>query len=163
LYFYHSFNQELIMLVSHNTFFHKLGGSDRLTLEASKPLHDAYAKATPEQQKDLFSRAVFNYTLGNMGFDETDAKGIKTVEGIIAKTRTARTKEQERIVNGASAKARYHLVSRGKPIAGKTTGKKIHFTVEQRHAVDNALASFEAETLAEQVKMLRAYLATLEV
>jgi len=153
------------MLVSHNTFFHKLGGSDRLTLEASKPLHDAYAKATPEQQKDLFSRAVFNYTLGNMGFDETDAKGIKTVEGIIAKTRTARTKEQERIVNGASAKARYHLVTRGKPVPAKkpTQSGKVHFTVEQRHAVDNALASFEAETLAEQVKMLKAYLATLEV
>ena len=152
------------MLVSHNTFFHKLGGSDRLTLEASKPLHDAYAKATPEQQKDLFSRAVFNYTLGNMGFDETDTKGIKTVEGIIAKTRTARTKAQELIVNRAGQKARYHLVTRGKPVpAKKPNSAKVHFTVEQRSAVDNALASFEAETLAEQVKMLRAYLATLEV
>ena len=151
------------MLVSHNTFFFNLGSSDRLTLEASKPLHDAYAKGTPEQQRDLFARAVFNYTLGHMGFAETDAKGIKAVTLIIAKTRSERTKEQERIVNGANAKARYHLVSRGKPIAGKTTGKKMHFTIEQRHAVDNALASFEAETLAEQVKMLRAYLATLEV
>ena len=151
------------MLVSHNTFFFNLGSSDRLTLEASKPLHDAYAKGTPEQQRDLFARAVFNYTLGHMGFAETDAKGIKAVTLIIAKTRSERTKEQERIVNGANAKARYHLVSRGKPIAGKTSGKKMHFTIEQRHAVDNALASFEAETLAEQVKMLRAYLATLEV
>jgi hypothetical protein len=155
---------ENAMLVSHNTFFFNLGSSDRLTLEASKPLHDAYAKGTPEQQRDLFARAVFNYTLGHMGFAETDAKGIKTVEGIIAKTRTARTKEQERIVNSAGQKARYHLVNRGKPMpAKKASSGKVHFTVEQRHAVDNALASFEAETLAEQVKMLRAYLATLEV
>lgn len=152
------------MQVSHNTFFHKLGGSDRLTLEASKPLHDAYTKATPEQQKDLFSRAVFNYTLGNMGYDEDDAKGIKAVTLILAKTRAERTKEQERIVNASNAKVRYHLVTRGKPVpAKKASSTKVHFTVEQRHAVDNALASFEAETLAEQVKMLRTYLATLEV
>jgi hypothetical protein len=150
-------------LVSHNQFFFNLGSSDRMTLDASKPLHDVYVKATPEQQKDLFSRAVFNYTLGNMKFEHDDVKGIKAVTLILAKSRSERTKEQERIVNGANAKARYHLVSRGKPIAGKTSGKKIHFTVEQRHAVDNALAAFEAETLAEQVKMLRAYLATLEV
>jgi hypothetical protein len=150
-------------LVSHNQFFFNLGSSDRMTLDASKPLHDVYVKATPEQQKDLFSRAVFNYTLGNMKFEHDDVKGIKAVTLILAKSRSERTKEQERIVNGANAKARYHLVSRGKPIAGKTSGKKVHFTVEQRHAVDNALAAFEAETLAEQVKMLRAYLATLEV
>jgi hypothetical protein len=150
-------------LVPHNQFFFNLGNADRMTLDASKPLHDAYVKATPEQQKDLFSRAVFHYTLGNMKFEHDDVKGIKAVTLILAKTRSERTKDQERIVNGANAKARYHLVSRGKPIAGKTTGKKMHFTVEQRSAVDNALASFEAETLAEQVKMLRAYLATLEV
>jgi hypothetical protein len=150
-------------LVSHNQFFFNLGSSDRMTLEASKPLHTAYTNATPEQQKDLFSRAVFNYTLGQMGYAENDAKGIKAVTLIIAKTRSERTKEQERIVNGASAKARYHLVNRGKPMPAKKSSGKQHFTVEQRHAVDNALASFEAETLAEQVKMLRAYLATLEV
>jgi hypothetical protein len=148
--------------VSHNQFFFNIGNQDYLTLEASKSLADAYAKATPEQQRDLFSRAVFHYTLGNMKFKHDDAKGIKAVTLIIAKTRTARTKDQERIVNGANAKARYHLVTRGKPVAGKTS-KKMHFTVEQRSAVDNALASFEAETLAEQVKMLRAYLNTLEV
>jgi hypothetical protein len=150
-------------LVSHNQFFFNLGSSDRMTLEASKPLHTAYTNATPEQQKDLFSRAVFNYTLGQMGYAENDAKGIKAVTLIIAKTRSERTKEQERIVNGASAKARYHLVNRGKPMPAKKPSGKQHFTVEQRHAVDNALAAFEAETLAEQVKMLRAYLATLEV
>jgi hypothetical protein len=150
-------------LVSHNQFFFNLGSSDRMTLEASKPLHTAYTNATPEQQKDLFSRAVFNYTLGHMGYEHDDAKGIKAVTLIIAKTRSERTKEQERIVNGASAKARYHLVSRGKPVPAKKSSQKIHFTVEQRSAVDNALAAFEAETLAEQVKMLRAYLATLEV
>ena len=150
-------------LVPHNQFFFNLGNADRMTLDASKPLHDVYVKATPEQQKDLFSRAVFHYTLGNMKFKYDDVKGIKAVTLILAKTRSERTKDQERIVNGANAKARYHLVSRGKPIAGKTSGKKVHFTIEQRHAVDNALASFEAETLAEQVKMLRAYLATLEV
>lgn len=149
-------------LVPHNQFFFNLGNADRMTLDASKPLHDVYVKATPEQQKDLFSRAVFHYTLGNMKFEHDDAKGIKAVTLIIAKTRSERTKDQERIVNGASAKARYHLVTRGKPVVGKTS-KKVHFTVEQRHAVDNALASFQAETLAEQVKMLRAYLNTLEV
>ena len=152
------------VIVSHNQFFFNIGNQDYLTLEASKPLADAYAKATPEQQRDLFTRAVFNYTLGAMGFKADDAKAIQTVEGIIAKTRTARTKAQERIVNGANAKARYHLVTRGKPVpANKPNSKKVHYTTEQRSAIDNALASFEAETLAEQVKLLRAYLATLEV
>jgi len=152
------------MQVSHNQFFFNIGNQDYLTLEASKPLHDAYTKATPEQQRDLFARAVFNYTLGAMGFKADDAKGIKAVTLIIAKTRSERTKAQELIVNRAGQKARYHLVNRGKPVpAKKPNSGKVHFTVEQRSAVDNALAAFEAETLAEQVKMLRAYLATLEV
>jgi len=152
------------VIVSHTQFFFNVGNQDYLTLESSKPFHDAYAKATPEQQRDLFARAVFNYTLGAMGFKADDANSIKTVTAIIAKTRTARTKAQELIVNRAGQKARYHLVTRGKPVpAKKPNSTKVLFTVEQRHAVDNALAAFEAETLAEQVKMLRAYLATLEV
>ena len=48
-------------IVSHNDFFFNLGACDRMTLIASKPLHDAYVKATPEQRRDLRQRAVLHH------------------------------------------------------------------------------------------------------
>lgn len=105
--------------VSHNQFFFLLGQADRTTLEASKPLHDAYVKATPEQQADLKHRAVVQYVMGKLDITQAEA------EKIVAKTRAQRSKAHEQAVNAASKKASYHLITRGKEVksAPKSHGK----------------------------------------
>lgn len=131
--------------VSHNQFFLLLGKADSTSLEASKPLHDAYINATPEQQKDLRHRAVVNYVMGKMNIAQSEA------EKIVAKTRVKRTREQEKVVNAAGQKARYHLITRGKdkkPTPVKASGKA-EFTRAQLNAAKQFLKLFKSATEAK--------------
>lgn len=134
--------------VSHNQFFFLLGQADRTSLEASKPLHDAYVKATPEQQTDLRHRAIVNYVMGKLNITQAEA------EKIVAKTRVKRTNEQEKAVNAASKKAAYHLVNRGKdskPAPAKSHGK---VAVAKRDVSDLQDFIIERELTREQIKAL---------
>ena len=134
--------------VSHNQFFFLLGQADRTSLEASKPLHDAYVKATPEQQKDLRHRAIVNYVMGKLKLTQAE------VEKIVAKTRAQRTKDHERAVNAASKKADYHLVTRGKdkkPAPVKSHGK---VAVAKRDVSDLQDFIIERQLTREQLKAL---------
>lgn len=133
--------------VSHNEFFFLLGKADYTALKASKPLHDAYMAATPEQQADLKHRAVVQYVMGKLGITQAEA------EKIVAKTRTKRTKEQEKVVNAASKKASYHLVTRGKDSkpAPKSHGK---VAVGKKDVSDLQDFIIERELTREQVKAL---------
>lgn len=136
--------------VSHNQFFFLLGNADSTSLEASKPLHDAYINATPEQQKDLRHRAVVNYVMGKMNITQSEA------EKIVAKTRVQRTKVQEKAVNAASQKARYHLVTRGKdkkPTPAKSSGKA-EFTRAQLSAAKQFVKLFGSVTEAKKALAL---------
>lgn len=132
--------------VSHNQFFLLLGKADSTSLEASKPLHEAYINATPEQQKDLRHRAVVNYVMGKMGIAQSEA------EKIVAKTRVKRTREQEKVVNAAGQKARYHLITRGKdkkkPTPVKASGKA-EFTRAQLSAAKQFIKLFASVTEAK--------------
>lgn len=133
--------------VSHNQFFFLLGQADRTSLEASKPLHDAYVKATPEQQADLKHRAVVQYVMGKLDITQAEA------EKIVAKTRTQRTKLHEQAVNAASKKASYHLITRGKDSkpAPKSHGK---VAVGRKDVSDLQDFIIERELTREQVKAL---------
>ena len=84
---------------------------------------------------------------------------LKQAIDAFGKKRTERTRNEELAVNAGKAKFRYHI-SRPE----KSDGKKpaVKFTPAQRQACDNALASFPATKLADQIKMLRAYLTSLE-
>lgn len=132
--------------VSHNQFFLLLGKADSTSLEASKPLHEAYINATPEQQKDLRHRAVVNYVMGKMGIAQSEA------EKIVAKTRVKRTREQEKVVNAAGQKARYHLITRGKDKkpAPATSKGKAEFTRAQLNAAKQFVKLFGSVSEAKQ-------------
>jgi hypothetical protein len=155
----HSQLKEIIMTkstlinVTYSQFAEGVGRTDRMTLEASLAWHKAYVKLDKESQSAWRDDFVLNYVVGKL--DTT----MKQAEIIYAQTRVERTAEHEKAVNAGCAKFRHHI-SRPE----KSDGKKVvvKFTREQVSACDNALAAFEAETLAEQIKMLRAYLATLE-
>jgi len=81
-----------------------LGNADRLTLEASMPFHKAYHKADAEGQAAMQSDFVTSYVQGNR--KTTPEKAAK----IVALKRVERSAEDEKAVNAASAKFRYHIV-----------------------------------------------------
>jgi hypothetical protein len=116
-------------IVSHNQFFHNLGSVDRLTLEASLPLHRAYVKATPEQRTDLFKRAVLNYVMGKLKITQSQA------EKIMEQTRSQRSVEHERAVNAAGNKARNHLVRDFKPEQARTEPKVVKVNASKVKAI----------------------------
>lgn len=139
-----------VKTVSHNEFFFLLGQADRTSLEASKSLHDAYVKATPEQQADLKHRAVVQYVMGKLDITQAEA------EKIVAKTRAKRTKAQEKVVNAASKKASYHLITRGKDSNDDKPAPKSHGKVAVGRKDVEALQDFiiERELTREQIKAL---------
>jgi hypothetical protein len=155
----HSQLKEIIMTkanainVTYQQFAEGIGRTDRMTLEASLAWHKAYVKLDKASQSSWRDEFVLNYIVGKLDIT------MKQAEIIYAQTRAERKADDEKAVNAGGAKFRHHI-SRPE----KSDGKKVvvKFTREQTRACDEALAAFEAETLAEQIKMLRAYLATLE-
>jgi hypothetical protein len=116
-------------IVSHNQFFFNLGSVDRLTLEASLPLHKAYVAGTPAQRTDLRQRAVLHYVMGKL--DITQAKA----ERILEQTRSQRSAEHEKAVNAASKKAAHHLVRGFKDQQAKTEPKVIKVNASKVKAI----------------------------
>jgi hypothetical protein len=139
--------------VTYQQFAKGVGATDRITLEASLCWHKEYLTLDAEKQSDWRYDFVLNYVIGRMDCSQ------KQAEIICNKTRTERTASQEKAVNCGSKKFAEHI-SRTVSRSGKKVDVK--FTREQVQACDNALASFKADKLSEQIKMLRAYLASLE-
>lgn len=81
-----------------------LGATERLTLAASMPFHKAYHKADAEGQAAMQSDFVTSYVRGNLNI--TPEKAAK----IVALKRVERSAEDEKAVNAAGAKFRYHIV-----------------------------------------------------
>lgn len=134
-------------IVSHNQFFHNLGSVDRLTLDASLPLHKAYVAATPEQRTDLFKRAVLNYVMGKLKITQSQA------EKIMEQTRSQRSAEHERAVNAGGNKARNHLVRDFKPEHARTETKVVKVNASKVKAI---IALADGLTKAEFDALLKA-------
>jgi len=139
--------------VTYSQFAEGVGRTDRMTLEASLAWHKAYVKLDKESQSAWRDDFVLNYVIGKLDTTMTQAKIIYD------QTRVERTADHEKAVNAGGAKFRHHI-SRPE----KSDGKKVQvkFTREQTRACDDALASFPADDLTAQIRMLRAYLASLE-
>jgi hypothetical protein len=142
-----------VITVTYQQFAEGVGRTDRMTLEASLAWHKEYVKLDAEKQSEWKYDFVLNYVIGRMDCSR------KQAEIICNKTRTERTANQEKAVNSGSKRFAEHI-SRTTSRSGKKVDVK--FTREQVQACDNALASFKADKLSEQIKMLRAYLTSLE-
>ena len=142
-----------VITVTYQQFAEGVGRTDRMTLEASLAWHKEYLTLDAEKQSDWRYDFVLNYVIGRMDCSR------KQAEIICDKTRTERTANQEKAVNCGSKRFAEHI-SRTTSRSGKKVDVK--FTREQVQACDNALASFKADKLSEQIKMLRAYLTSLE-
>ena len=146
------------VVVTYQQFARGVGATDRITLEASLAWHKEYVKLDKEKQSEWKYDFVLNYVIGRLSTDEKEFT-YKQAEIICNKTREKRTANEELAVNAGGKKFAFHI-SRPE----KSDGKKpaVKFTPAQRQACDNALASFPATKLADQIKMLRAYLTSLE-
>ena len=90
-----------------------LGATDRLTLEASTPFHKAYHKADAEGQAAMKLEFVISYVQGNLNI--TPEKAAK----IVALKRVERNATDEKAVNAAGQKFRYHLVRKAESARGE--------------------------------------------
>lgn len=136
-------------LVSHNQFFFNLGSVDRLTLEASLPLHKAYVAGTPAQRTDLRQRAVLHYVMGKLSITQVQA------EKILEQSRSQRSAEHERVVNAASKKAAHHLVRDFKPEQAKTEPKVVKVNASKVKAIielADGLTKAEFDALLKAVR-----------
>ena len=94
--------------ISFNQFAFNVGKLRKSTREASLPLHQAYVKATPEQQADLRERWILNHLNG---------QGLNGGE-ILPTPRTKRTKAQQQAYDCARQDFAYHIVRKAKkPVA----------------------------------------------
>jgi hypothetical protein len=113
-----------------------LGNTDRLTLEASMPFHKAYVKADGESQAAMKLEFVIGYVQGNLKV--TAEKAAK----IVALKRVERKAGDEKAVNAAAAKFRYH-VSRDESSSSK-----------EQDLLANALRAFGKLNAAQKRKFL---------
>ena len=142
--------------ITFDTFAFNVGEQARRTREASKPLHDAYRKGTPEQQADLQRRWLINYLMGNLQVTAKRAETIVSQGTGKGSTHYAEVKAARRSFN-------YHIV-RETNVSQPVQAKHTHNRVSAKHkALAMAfLGEFEGETLAEQIKAAVALLNSLK-
>ena len=133
--------------ITATQFFFNLGNNDRLTLEASKPFHDAWLAATPEQRKQLRSDCMAHYIMGKTKCDRTAA------DRILSQTRTKRSREGQLAYRSANEKFTYH-VSRDNKKVKPAPVQSFRISREARDAGNAFLAMFDNVEAA--VKALRA-------
>ena len=109
-------------LISFNDFAFNVGKLRKSTREASLPLHQAYVKATPEQQADLRERWILNHLNG---------QGLNGGE-ILPMSRTKRTKAQQQAYDCARQDFAYHVVRKTKPAAAAAPAKSMRISKHLR-------------------------------
>ena len=85
-------------------FAHDLGAHHRITLDVSLVWHNQYTNADDVTRTALRHEFVVNFVRGASGLSHDAAVAL------VALKRTERSAEDEKIVNAAGQKFRYHLV-----------------------------------------------------
>ena len=132
--------------ISFNQFAFNLGKLRKSTREASLPLHQAYVKATPEQQADLRERWILNHL---------DGQGLNGGE-ILPMPRTKRTKAQQQAYDCARQDFAYHVVRKvKKPAAAAPAPAKRERISKHLRELAQALIDAAGDK-ATALKVLRA-------
>ena len=133
--------------ITATQFFFNLGNNDRLTLEASKPCHDAWLAATPEQRKQLRADCMAHYIMGKTQCDR------KAADRILSQSRTERTAKAQLAYRTANERFTYHVSRDNKKVKPAPT-QSFRISREARDAGNAFLAMFD--NVADAVKALRA-------
>lgn len=123
--------------ITATQFFFNLGKNDRQTLEASKPIHDAYCKASPAQQRQLRTDCMAHYIMGNLECDRKEA------DRILSQTRTERSIKAQKAYRVANERFTYHVSRTNKKVEpqDKTSNRIILPKGLQASIVDQIIAS----------------------
>ena len=136
-----------VKTISATQFFFNLGNNDRLTLQASQPIHAAWVKATPEQRTQLRTDCMAHYIMGKLQCSRDEA------DRILSQTRDERDEAAQRAYRTANERFTYHVSRDNKKVKEATpapTHKRI--STAYREAAMTFLSEFAGETLDEQIK-----------
>lgn len=135
------------MKLSATQFFFNLGNNDRLTLEASKPIHASWLRATPAQRNQLRTDCMAHYIMGKLQCDRTAA------DRILSQSRTERTKAAQLAYRTANERFTYH-VSRDNKKVKQTQPKSTRLSAEMRAVAEAYLSWFD--DVEDAIRTLRA-------
>ena len=135
------------MKLSATQFFFNLGNNDRLTLEASKPIHASWLRATPAQRIQLRTDCMAHYIMGKLQCNRTAA------DRILSQSRTERTKAAQLAYRTANERFTYH-VSRDNKKVKQTQPKSTRLSAEMRAVAEAYLSWFD--DVEDAIKTLRA-------
>ena len=116
-------------------FFFNLGNNDRLTLEASSPIHASWLKATPAQRKQLRTDCMAHYIMGKLQCDRIVA------DRILSQSRTERTAKAQLAYRTANERFTYHVARTNNKVTKPATSQRI--SRAHREAAQAYLALFE--------------------
>ena len=122
--------------ITATEFFFNLGNNDRLTLEASAPIHASWLKATPAQRKQLRTDCMAHYIMGKLQCDRIVA------DRILSQSRTERTAKAQLAYRTANERFTYHVArtnNKVKPVEHKSN----RISRAHREAAQAYLALFE--------------------
>ena len=139
--------------ISHIQFFINLGNNDRLTLDASKPLHMAYAKGDAWQRNTMRKECMVAYIMGNLKVLESVA------DRILSQTRTERSDKHQKAYRIANERFTYHVSRTNNKV--KPQAKSYRIDPKMRDTAMSFLAEFEGKTLVEQIKAAKALLSAM--
>lgn len=121
-------------------FFFNLGNNDRLTLEASAPIHASWLKATPAQRKQLRADCMAHYIMGKLQCDR------KAADRILSQSRTERTAKAQLAYRTANERFTYHVARTNKKVKPVEPVKPVtsqRISAAHRQAAEAYLALFE--------------------
>ena len=116
-------------MLSVNQFAIKVGQSDRLTKEATKPYRDAYRTATPEQRVQLERDWITGYLEGNLKVTPKQSQAIYNT------SRTERSEEEHKSFKRGYAKFLDHVKSEVKSEEAPTSNSRTHKVVAPKAVV----------------------------
>lgn len=134
--------------ITATQFFYNLGNNDRQTLEASKPIHDAYRKATPAQQKQLRTDCMAHYIMGKLQCERIEA------DRILSQSRTERSDKAQKAYRVANERFTYH-VSRDNKKVKPQAETSYRISAAHRKAAQDYLKQFDGD-IQEAIRALRA-------
>ena len=138
---------------SHTLFFFNLGNNDRLTLDASKPLHTAYAKGDAWQRNTMRKECMVAYIMGKLAVSD------KVAGRILSDTKTERSVEEQKQYKCANEQFTYHVSRTNNKVISQA--KSYRIDPKMRDMAMSFLAEFEGENLNAQIKAAKALLSAM--
>jgi len=141
--------------LSFDEFAKSVGEFGKALQLSAKPLADAYAKATPEQQSDLRARWMLNHLIGQ-GY--TNAKAIiETGKGKTAKP------EHIKAIDRASSDFTYNIKQGKSKKLPESDARKIRIPTDRKDYLFAVLDEcYDADSRAQQIDMAIADLRALK-